>query len=157
MICQPVSFLLINPTSAPPGPLLDPPRHEEAKLHISQTPPSGTPAQPPAARRSSSRITNRTVQALWQTNLSLCNREGSRSEVLSVRESPRLFQTGNGLRSTRVQGAGGFTLGQLQIGARYLGRDLRHQSRAAIPTRGAVVTQCHRLFARQRSPCLVFL
>jgi hypothetical protein len=33
---------------------------------------------------------------------------------------------------------------------------LRHQSRIAVPSRGAVAVTC-RLFARQRSPCLVFL
>jgi hypothetical protein len=33
---------------------------------------------------------------------------------------------------------------------------LRHQSRVAVPTRGALAATC-RLFARQRSPCSVSL
>ena len=157
MICQPLLFRSRNLTSAPTGPLPHPLDHENAKLYTPQTTPSGTSAQPSSARRSNSRITDRTIQTLRETNMLVCNRKRSWPEILPVCESPRLVQTGNGLRSTRVQRTGGLTLVELQSGARHFGRNLQHQSRIIIPTRGVVVTACRRLFARQRSPCLVFL
>lgn len=157
MICQTLLFLLNVLTSAPPGPPPHPYHHEKAKLNTPQTASPGTSAPPASPRRNNSRIPNRTIQTLRQANLLVCNRKRSWSEVLPVCESPRLFQTGNGLRSAGVQGTGGLTLVELQSGARHLRRDLQHQSRIIIPTRGVVVTACRRLFARQRSPCLVFL
>jgi hypothetical protein len=156
MICQTLIFSVILLTSAPTGPPLQPIRYERSKFITSQTSSKRAFTKASTARCNASRFIDRTIQALRKKNLLVRDGKRPRSEVLLVRESPRLFQTGNGLRSTRVQRAGGATLGQLQNGPRNPGRDLRHQSRIAVPTRGAVAATC-RLFARQRSPCLVSL
>lgn len=155
MICRILLCVLKLLTSAPTGPPTQPLQHEKSKLRISHTSPTRAVTQTPTARCSSSRIIDRTIQALRETDLLVREGKRSRSEVLFICESPRLFQTGNGLRSTRVQRARGITLGQLQNGPRNSGRYLRHQSRVAIPARGAVAAPCRPL-ARQRSPCLVF-
>lgn len=152
MICQILLFLMNLLTSAPTGPPAPPVHHEKPQLCISQTASPGTPQPPAFPCENSSRLINRTLQALRKTKLLVCNRKRSRSEVLPVGQSPWVFQTANGLRSTRIQGTGGSTLGQLQIGARNFGRHLRNQSRVTIPARGAVAAECRRLFPRQRSP-----
>ena len=156
MICQTVIFSVILLTSAPTGPPPQPIQHEKSKFITAQTSPKRAFTKTSAARCNASRIIDRTIQTLRKTNLLVRKGKRSRSEVLLICESPRCFQTGNGLRSTRIQRARGTTFGQLQNGPRNLGRNLRHQSRIAVPSRGAVAVTC-RLFARQRSPCLVFL
>ena len=156
MICQTILFPVILLTSALTGPPPQPPQHEKSKLSISQTSPTRAFAQAATARCSSARIVNRTIQALRKTNLLVRKGRRSRSEILLICELPRLFQTGNGLRSARIQGAGRTSLVQLQIGPRNFGRHLQYQSRVVIPTRGAVVIPCPP-WAHQRSPCLVFL
>jgi hypothetical protein len=157
MIWQILLFVLRLLTSAPAGPPPHQHTHERTKFCIPQTASPGPFTQPAATRHSTSRIADRAIQTLWQTNLLVCHRKGPRSEVLFVCESPRRFQTRNGLCSTRIQRTGGAAPIQLQIGARNSGRRLQHQSRIVIPTRGVLAAQCLRLFARQRSPCLVFL
>lgn len=157
MICRPVSFLVALLTSAPTGPLSTPPAHGKSKLRIPQTPASRPPSQTATAGCTTPRLINRTIQALRQENLLVCERKRSWPEVLLVCQSPGRIQTGNGLRSTRVQRTCGAALGKLQIDARNFGRNLRHQSRTIIPTRGVLAAPCRRLFARQRSPCSVFL
>jgi hypothetical protein len=156
MICQTLKFSVIVLTSAPTGPPPQPVHHEKPKLITSKTPSKSASREAPAPRCNASRIIDRTIQALRKENLLVRERKRARSEVLLICESPRLFKTGNGLRSTRTQRARGITLGQLQNGPRNPGRDLRHQSRVAVPSRGALAATC-RLFARQRSPCLVSL
>ena len=157
MICQILLFALNYLTSAPPGPPPQPLHHEKPKFCISQTTAPTTPEPPAISHRNSSRLVDRTLQALRKTKLFVCNGTRTRSEVLPVRQSSRLFQTGNGLHSTGVQGTGRGAPLKLQISSRNVGRHLRNQSRAAVQTRGAVAASCHRLFARQRSPCLVSL
>ncbi len=156
MICKTLLFLLILLTSAPTGPPPHPHPHEKSELQTSKTPTPRPSAQSSAARFSTSRIVDRTIQALRQANLSVRKREGSRPEVLLVCKPPWLFQTEDGLRSTRIQTRRGIVFSQLQVDARNSGRDLLHQSRVTITKRGVVATPCRRLFARQRSPCLVF-
>jgi hypothetical protein len=157
MICQILLFVLKLLTSAPPGPLPHPPPYEKSKLSITQTPPARPLVQTSTSRRSTARIANRKIQTLRQADLLVRDRKRSRSKVLFVGESPRIFQTGNGLRSAGIQGTSAIALDQLQTGARNSGRCLQHKSRAAIPSRRALVAPCRRLFARQRSPCLAFL
>jgi hypothetical protein len=154
MICQTVIFSVLLLTSAPTGPPPQPKQHEESKFITAQTSPKRASTKTPAARCNASRIVDRAIQALRETNLLVREGKRARSEVLPVCESARCFQTRDGLRSTRIQRARGTTFGKLQNGPRNLRRDLRHQSRVAVQTRGAVAFTC-RLFARQRSPCLV--
>ena len=156
MICQALIFSVILLTSAPTGPPLQPIQYERSKFITSQTSPQRDSTKASAARCYASRIIDRAIQALRKENLLVREGKRARSEVLLICELPRLFQTGNGLHSARIQRARGIPLGQLQNGPRSLGRDLRHQSRVAVPTRGALAATC-RLFARQRSPCLVSL
>lgn len=156
MICRILLFSLILLTSAPAGLPPHPGHYEKAKLGISKTAPPESSTPVSSVRRNPPRFVDRKIQALRQENLLVRNRKRTWTEVLLVCEPPRIFQTGYGLHPTRVQGTGRFAYFKLQIRARNVGRNLRHQSRVIVPSRGVIISSC-RLFARQRSPCLVFL
>jgi hypothetical protein len=151
MIYQILLFFLLLLTSAPAGPLAPPLSIETSYVCISPKRASGASPQTATARRGASWIIDRTVQTLWQTNLFLRPGKGSRPKVLFVRQSTRSSQTGNGLRSTSIQGARGAASSKLQGSARNPGRHLQHQSRTTIPKGRTVNTKCRR-FPHQRSP-----
>lgn len=157
MISPILLFLSNLLTSAPTGPPLHPHHHEKRKLFISKTAPPATSTQLARPCRHTSRIVTRKIQTLWQENLLVRYRKGPRTKVLSFRQQARLFQTRDGLCSTGVQRRSGTNVVRLQIGARNSGRNLQHQSRVIVPTRGVLAVPCRRPFARQRSPCSVFL
>lgn len=157
MIRQNLLFFAVLLTSAPTGPPPHPTGNGTAHFYIPQKTPPRASTQSATPRRSTSRITNRTIQTLRQTNLLVRARQRSWTEILLVRQPSRLIQTGNGLRSNRIQGARRVVSFELQIDSRHLGRDLQHQPGVVVSTGRILVERCLHLFAHQRFPCLAFL
>src|SRR6516164_4230145 len=108
------------------------------KVHVClEEAPPGPPAQTPFSGSHPPWLSHRTLQALWQTRLQM--RQGSRSwsQVLPVGKlSP--FAPPNGLRTAGVSRPDQEVSCQLSARSRDLRGDLRDQSRAAAPARGAL-------------------
>jgi|ERR1700679_395349 len=155
MMTQSLLFMLIQLTSAPPGPPQQP-HHESTYLKLSQTPTQRPFARIAFFRDDSAWIADRALQALRQTYVSLHAGTWARPQVLPISEPSWLGSAGNGLCSARVQGTSGTLSFQLQITPRDFRRSLQHQSRAIGQAGRSLSPQCLFLFAHQRSPCSAF-
>jgi hypothetical protein len=106
-----------------------------------------TPAPPPAtapdaaARSFAPWFSHRALQTLWQTGLQMRPRPRPWSKVLPVGQSIRAA-AGNGLHSPGLSPPDRRISGQLSATPSDLGRDLRHQSRAVVPSRG-ILRNCY--------------
>lgn len=103
---------------------------------IASTPPTAT--VPPAAPRSSfAGLSHRALQALRQAGMQVRSWSRSWPQVLPLGQS--LWPaTANGLPPPGLSKPGQRVSRQLPPSPRDLGRDLRHQSRTAMPPRGAL-------------------
>lgn len=103
---------------------------------VASTPPTAT--APPATPRSSfAGLPNRALQALRQAGMQVRSRSRSWPQVLPLGQS--LWPaTANGLPPPGLSKPGQRVSCQLPPSPRDLGRDLRHQSRTAMPPRGAL-------------------
>lgn len=102
-----------------------------------QATPQTIAAQVAASGLGPSRIVDRTLQALRQSELQVRRRSRTWPQVLPLRELSGPVAT-NGLRSPGRVRAGQRALGQLHPDSRDLGRDIRDQSRTAAPARIAL-------------------
>ena len=93
---------------------------------------STTPAQIDFAR-----LPHRAVQALWQAEVQMRPRAGTRPQVLSVGKLP-WPTAANGLRAAGCLRADSRVSGQLSPKPRDPGDNLRDQPRIAAPSRGAL-------------------
>src|SRR5215469_10631044 len=102
-----------------------------------------TPAPTPAtaadatARSSAPWFPHRALQALWQAGLQMRARPWAWPKVLSLGQSLRAA-TANGLHSPGLSPPDQRISGQLSATPSDFGRDMRHQSRAVIASRGAL-------------------
>lgn len=98
--------------------------------------PAPTPADPAAAtaRSSTPWFSHRALQTLWQARLQMRSRPRSWPKILSLGQSLRAT-TANGLHSPGFLSPDHRISGQLSSASSDFGRDLRHQSRVAIPAR----------------------
>jgi len=103
---------------------------------LAKAPPSA-PAPIAPTQSCPSGFPHRALQALWQARLQVRRRPRSWPQVLPVGELSRPAST-NGLRPARVLRAGERVPGQLPPRPPGLGGDLRNQSRAPTPSRGAL-------------------
>jgi len=113
--------------------------------------PSGSTWQAAAPRCHPSRFSHRTLQALWQAWLQM--RQGTRpwSQVLLVRELPKITAA-NRLCSAEPSCRDQEIPRQLSTRSRNLRADLRDQPRPAAPPRGALRTHDeHRFFRAHRA------
>ena len=103
---------------------------------VASTPP--TAIAPPATPRSSlAGLAHRALQALRQAGMQVRPRSGSWPQVLPLGQS--LWPaTANGLHPPGLSKPGQRVSRQLPSSPRDLGRGLRHQSRTAMPPRGAL-------------------
>jgi len=101
-----------------------------------QTPMSATAADT-TARSTPSRLPHRALQTLWQAGLQMRSRPWSWPQVLPLGQSLRATAA-NGLHSPGLSPPGHRISGQLSATPSDFGRDLRHQSRAVITSRGAL-------------------
>jgi len=126
-------------------------RHDK-KAHVcfEKAPPSPA-AQTSLSGSHPSRLSYRTLQALWQAGLQMRQGPRSRSQVLPVRKlSP--FAPANGLCATGVSRSDQEVSGQLSACQRGLRGDLRDQSRTTAPARGALSNHDERnLFLAHRT------
>jgi hypothetical protein len=93
-----------------------------------------TAAQAAAARRCASRLVDRTLQALWQSQLQVRSRSRPWAQVLPVGELSGPVAA-DGLRPSSRLRADQRARSQLHPGSRDLGGDLRDQPRTAASTR----------------------
>ena len=113
--------------------------------------PSGSTWQAAAPRCHPSRFSHRTLQALWQAWLQM--RQGTRpwSQVLLVRELPKITAA-NRLCSAEPSCRDQEIPRQLSTRSRNLRADLRDQPRVAAPPRGALRAHDeHRFFLAHRA------
>lgn len=103
---------------------------------LASTPP--TAIAPPATPRSSlARFAHRALQTLWQAGMQVRPRSRSWPQVLPFGQS-LWSATANGLHPSELSKPGQRVSRQLPSSTRDLGRGLRHQSRTAMPPRGAL-------------------
>jgi hypothetical protein len=110
----------------------------DKKVHdrLEKAPPSPA-AQTSSSHRHSSRLADRTLQALWQARLQMRQGPRSRPQVLPVGKlSP--FAPANGLCTPGVSRPDQEVPCQLSARSRDLRGDLRDQSRTTAPSRGAL-------------------
>src|SRR5215831_7454675 len=105
------------------------------------------PAPPPAtapyaaARSFAPWFSHRALQTLWQAGLQMRPRPRPRPKVLPVGKS--LWATAaNGLRSAGLSPRNHRISSQLSATPSDFGRDLRHQSRVVVPSRG-ILRNCY--------------
>lgn len=101
--------------------------------------PSPTPATAAnaTARSSASWFPHRALQAVRQTGLQMRSRPRPRPQVLPLRQSLRATPA-NGLHPPGLSPPDHRISGQLSATPSDFGRDLRHQSRVVIPSRGTL-------------------
>jgi len=99
--------------------------------------PSGPPPQTASACSHPSWLSHRTLQALWQAGLQVRQGPRSRSQVLPVGKLSPLAPA-DGLCAPGVSRPDQKVPGQLSACSRDLRGDLRDQSRATAPPRGAL-------------------
>jgi hypothetical protein len=106
-----------------------------------------TPAPPPAiapdaaARSFAPWFSHRALQTLWQAGLQMRPRAWPWPKVLPVGQSLQTTAA-NGLRPTGLSPRNHRISGQLSTTPSDFGRDLRHQSRVVVPSRG-ILRNCH--------------
>jgi hypothetical protein len=109
---------------------------QKAHVRLAKAPP-GPAAQTPLSFSDSPRLAHRTLQALWQARLQMCQGSRSWSQVLSLRKlSP--FAPANGLCAAGVSRPDQEASRQLSACSRSFRADLRDQSRTTAPQRGAL-------------------
>ena len=107
---------------------------------LSPAPPTAT-APDAAARSFAPWFSHRALQALWQTGLQMRPRPRPWSKVLPVGQSLRATAA-NGLRSTGLSPRNHRISSQLSTTPSDFGRDLCHQSRVVVPSRG-ILRNCY--------------
>src|ERR1700674_572615 len=112
---------------------------ETVDRRLAQTPP-GASAPTASTQGHPAWLSHRALQTLWQAGMQMRRRSRPWSQVLSFGELPGLAAT-DGLRAAGVLPPDHRVAGQLPSSPRDLGADLRDQSRAAAPTRGALTTR----------------
>ena len=113
--------------------------------------PSGSTWQAAAPRCHPSRFSHRTLQALWQAWLQMRQGTWPWSQVLLVRELPKITAA-NRLCSAEPSCRDQEIPRQLSTRSRNLRADLRDQPRPAAPPRGALRTHDeHRFFRTHRA------
>jgi hypothetical protein len=109
---------------------------KKAHVRLAKAPP-GPSAQTPLSGSHPPRLAHRTLQALWQARLQMCQGSRSRPQVLPLRKlSP--FAPTNGLCAAGVPRPDQEVSRQLSARSRNLRGDLRDQSRTAAPPRGTL-------------------
>jgi|ERR1700722_8910783 hypothetical protein len=101
------------------------------------TPTRGAAKGTSAPTGGAARFHHRALHPLRQTGLSLCRGQRSRSKVLPVGEFSGQT-TADGLRTAGARAPGSRVRGKPAAGTRGFGADLRDQSRALTPARGAL-------------------
>jgi hypothetical protein len=99
--------------------------------------PSFSPAATAPTHRDPPWLAHRTLQAVWQTRVQVCQRPGAWSQVLPVDKLSGL-STSHGLCAARVLRSGHRIPRQLSTNPRDLRGDLRDQPRATAAPRGAL-------------------
>ncbi len=125
--------------------------YEEEILRRPAKAPSGPTRQTASPRCHPSRFSHRTLQALWQAWLQMRQGERPWSQVLLVRELPKITAT-NRLCSAEPSCRDQEIPRQLSTRSRNLRADLRDQPRVAAPPGGALRAHDeHRFFLAHRA------
>jgi hypothetical protein len=128
--------------------------YEESICHIT-TQKKKSPGPPTTARRGHpSRVSDRTLQEMWKTRLPVCQRTGTRAQILSF-DKPNREKPSDGLYPPGLLRAGRSLPGELSINQGNPERNLRYQLRASQPQREAIGNKhafwrCHRHRHRHR-------
>jgi len=109
---------------------------ETVNRRLAQTPPGAFASTAPTQGHPAW-LSHRALQTLWQAGMQMRRRSRPWPQVLSFGELPGLAAT-DGLRAAGVLPPGHRVAGQLSASPRDLRADLRDQSRAAAPPRGAL-------------------
>ena len=111
--------------------------YEESICHII-TQKKKSPSPPAITRRGHpSRISDRTLQEMWKTRLPVCQRTGTRAQILSF-DKPNREESSDGLYPPGLLRAGRSLPGELSINKEDPERNLRYQLRTSQPQREAV-------------------
>ena len=111
--------------------------HEESICHITTQKKKSSGPPTTAGRGYPSRISDRTLQEMWKTWLPVCQRIGTRAQILSF-DKPNREESSDGLCPPGLLRAGRSLPGELSINKEDPERNLRYQLRTSQPQREAV-------------------